>query len=113
MAVARVSLAAEQSDAMALRAGDETLDRNRKRPPLGHRSVEGVAFRVVVLLSGRAASELVSEEQIAHSPPIHRRLDLVAVEMWRETRVRERPHVHEELDVLTQDELRKVVELVV
>jgi hypothetical protein len=113
MAVARVSLAAEQSDAVALRAGDEALERDRKGPLFGHRPVQGVAFRVVVLLSGRAASKLVPEEQIAHSLPTHRRLDLVAVEMWRETRVRERPHVYEELDVLTQDELRKVVELVV
>jgi hypothetical protein len=113
MAVARVSLAAEQSDAVALRAGDEALERDRKRPFFGHRPVQGVAFRVVVLLSGRAASELVPEEQIAHSLPTHRRLDLVAVEMWRETRARERPHIHEELDLLTRHELRKVIKPVI
>src|ERR1700720_2968392 len=98
MAMLGISLAAEQGDPVALRTGNEALDRHRERLLFGHWPVERVAFNVIVLLSDRTASELVSQEQIAHALPTHRRLDLVAVEMWRETRVGERPHVYQELD---------------
>lgn len=64
MAVLRVSLAAEQRDPVALRTGREPLERVRKHLLFGHRPVEGVTVRVVVLLLGRAAAELVSEKQI-------------------------------------------------
>jgi hypothetical protein len=113
MAVLRVSLAAEQRDPVALRTSREPLERVRKRLLFGHRPVEGVTVRVVVLLLCRAAAELVSKKQIADAPPTHGRLDLVAVEMWRETRVRERPHIHEELDLLTRHKLRKVIKPVI
>ena len=60
MAVLRISLAAEQGEPVPLRTGDEALDRNGRRLLFGHRAVEGVTVRVVVLLLGRATSELVS-----------------------------------------------------
>jgi hypothetical protein len=113
MAMLRVSLAAEQRDSVAARTRDEALDRQRELRRFGHGPVEGVAFGIVMLLLGRTTSELFSEKQIAHALACHRRLDLLAIEMWREARVRIRAHVNEKLDLLTQDEPRKGVGVVI
>jgi hypothetical protein len=113
MAVLRVSLAAEQRESVAARTSDEALDRQRELRLFGHGPVEGVAFGIVVLLSGRTTSELFSEKQIPHALACHRRLDLLAIEMWREMRVRIGAHVDEELDLLAQDEPRKCVGVVI
>jgi len=79
---------------VAARTRDEALDRQCELRLFGHGAVEGVAFGVVVLLSRRTTSELLSEKQISHALAHHRRLELVAIEMWRETRVRIRTHVN-------------------
>jgi hypothetical protein len=101
VAVLRVSLAAEQCDPVAPRTGNEALYRSLESLLFGHRAVEGVAVRVVVLVSRRTASELLPEEQIAHAPSSHRGLELIPIEMWREARVGERPHIYKELDLPT------------
>jgi hypothetical protein len=100
VAVLRISLAADEANPMALRPVDEPLDRRLEGLLFGHRPIESMAVGVVVLIARRPATQLLSEEQIADAMPGERRLELVAVEVWRETRVRVRPHVHEKLDPL-------------
>jgi hypothetical protein len=108
-----VSLAADQGDAIATRTLDETLDGSRKRLLFGHRSVQGVALSVIVILTCGPPPELLAQEQITHPALSHRGLELIAVEVRRVARVRKRAHIDQELDLLPRDELCKIIELMV
>jgi hypothetical protein len=113
VAMTRISLAADQCDPVAMSTVNEALDGGPKRLLLGHRSVQRMSFGVVVLLVRWATPELCSEEQVADAALSYRGLELVAVEVRREPRVRKGSHIDEELDSLAQNELRKVIELMI
>src|SRR6202022_1543483 len=59
VAVVWIPLAADQGDAVAMRASGEAVDGRFEGPLLGHRSVQRVALGVVVLLLRRATPQLV------------------------------------------------------
>jgi len=113
MAVVRISLAAHQGDAVAMCAIDEALDSGLEWLLFGHRSVQGVALCVVVLLACWPAAELLAHEHVAHATLRHGSLKLITVEVRRVARVRKGPHIDEDFDPLPQDEPRKFLELVV
>jgi hypothetical protein len=113
VAIVRIPLAAHQGDAVAMRAVDQALDSCLERLLFGHRSVQRTTLGIVVLLVRRATPQLLSEEEIANAALSHRRLELVAVEVRRKARVWKGPHIDEELNPLSQNEMRKGIELVV
>ena len=84
----RVALTAHQSDPMLACAVDEARDGPSERVLSGHRLIQRMALRVIVILAGRSAAEVIAEEEVAHALIAHRRFELVAVEVRRETRVR-------------------------
>lgn len=83
-----VALAAHQSDSMLACAVDQARDRPYERVLSGHRLIQRMAVRVIVILAGGSAAEVIAEEEVAHALIAHRRFELVAIEVRRETRVR-------------------------
>jgi hypothetical protein len=82
--VTRISLAAQQRDPMVSGSTDEALDSTLERLHFRHRPVQRVALVIVVLIADRTPSKLLPEEEIANSPPPHRHLDLLPIEMRSE-----------------------------
>jgi hypothetical protein len=60
VAIVRISLAAHQGDAVAMRAIDQALDSCLERLLFGHRPVQRMTLGIVVLLVRRATPQLLS-----------------------------------------------------
>lgn len=113
VAVVRVALAAHQSNPMPARTVGQARRSGPERLLLGHRSVQGVAVGVVVVLVRGTAAELLAHEEVADTATRHLSLERITVEVRRVARVRVGPHIDEDPNLLAQDEPSEVVDVMV
>src|ERR1035437_9508397 len=88
VAVVRAALAAEKRDPVPLSSTHHTLYGGFERILFGHRPIQRVAIAVIVIVSRRAAAELLAHEHVANAAAGQCGLERVAVELRRVARVR-------------------------
>jgi hypothetical protein len=113
VAVIWLTLAAHDRNPMIGRSCQQSVHRLGEAGLLRHEPVKSVPLRVVVIVASRTASELLAEEEVANSGPAQALLNLLAVELRRESRVREGAHVDDVLDLLLAQKTDEFVELVI
>ena len=113
MTFPRLATAAQQRETVLGRAAEKPVDRIGEGWLLGHHAVEGVAFGVQLVVALRTPAELQAEEHVADAAPLHRGLQLLAVEVRRKARIGMGAHIHEIGDLVALHQSDERLEVVV
>ena len=113
MAIKRLPATANQSKPVVGSAEHEPVDRLLKGGLLGHLAVQGVAFRIEMLVAPRPPAKRHAEEHVFDAVCVHASAQLIAAEMRRETRVRIGPHIDDVDDVVALQQRHERLEVMV
>jgi hypothetical protein len=114
MALARLSTAAQQRDAMLGCAAQNPVDGFVEGGLGGHPVVQGMAFGVELIFAPGTPTEGRAQERVAHAARrLYRGLQLIAVEVRRVARVRMRPYVHHMRDSVALHQGEERLDIVV